>query len=588
MLVGQKLGPFMIERELGSGAMGSVYLATYKETGQPVALKIISLALSANETAVLRFEREANILKQLKHPNIVRLHSHGRYKGTPFFVMEYVKGESLDHSLGRRGRFSWEDVVHLGRQVAQALQHAHDKGIIHRDLKPSNLMMLEGGTCKLTDFGIAKDIDVTALTGANCTVGTAAYMSPEQCRGETVITGKSDLYSLGVVFFELLTGRKPFQAESPVEMFMKHVNEPPPRPSRLVTDIPIWLDTLVLQMLEKKPEHRPMNAEMVVKALDEVIEKAGKGHSAAVDAVTARAVDRRVQTSLPDDTDREAARTLRSAMGKKKFKKKATGTPFFRKVWFAVIAAPFLLAVFGLLFWLLIRPPSADDLYAKAERKMQDPATYAEALADQYGKDGPIRKFLYYHPDHPKAEQIRAWEETAEVHLLKYRIQRMATATGPLRPRPQNGFERNAVKALPFDEFGDILKAAFYWTEALNSVDDADSRAKFQRSLALGRRLELEKEWRKQAATIPPELKQEKEQWDYYRVQLVKRKLAEVDKLNDEKKFEEANQLLARMNELYKDESNPQVKELLKSGGKPEPPKTGEKKDDGAGSKEKS
>ena len=160
-------------------------------------------------------------------------------------------------------------------------------------------MRLDDGTVKLTDFGIAKDSDLTALTGVNCTVGTAAYMSPEQCRGEAHLTAKSDIYSLGVVFFELLTGRKPFLADSPVDMFMKHVNEPPPRPSRLVDDmIPIWLDTLVLSMLEKKPEHRPLDAEMVGKALDEVMENVNSGKSAAVGAVQARAGDRRYPNRL--------------------------------------------------------------------------------------------------------------------------------------------------------------------------------------------------------------------------------------------------------------------------------------------------
>lgn len=586
MQVGQRLGPFTIEKELGSGAMGSVYRVKYTETGQTVALKMISLALVANETAVLRFEREANILKQLKHPNIVRLHSHGRYKGTPFFVMEYVDGESLDHVLARRGRFTWEDVVHIGRQVCLALEHAHAKGIIHRDLKPSNLMMLEDGTAKLTDFGIAKDMDVTALTGANCTVGTAAYMSPEQCRGEAVITGKSDLYSLGVVFFELLTGRKPFQADSPVDMFMKHVNEPPPRPSRLVADIPVWLDTLVLQMLEKKPEHRPLDAGMVVKALDEVIEKTAKGQSAAVDAVSARVIDRRVQTSVPDDTDRAAARTLRSALGKKKSRKKEGSTPFFRTLGFVLVAAPVLLAVFGVLLWLLIRPPSADELYAKAERKMKDPATYSDALADQYGKDGPIRKFLYYHPDHPKAEQIRQWEETAETTLLTVRINRMATARGPLAPRPQTGFERNAVRALPFDEFGDVLKAARYWRDALAAVDDDDAKAAFQKSLAKQRLKLLQDLWQAELTHIPLEIKDAELQMNFYRERLIERRLTEIRQFKTEQKFEEANQLLARMRELYKDESNPRVKELL-SDDKGEKAKPSEKKDDRAGTKQK-
>src|SRR5260370_33253605 len=136
--------------------------------------------------------------------------------------MEYVGGESLDQALKRRGRLTWEEVSDLGRQICAALQHAHEHGIVHRDLKPSNLMITSDGTLKLTDFGIAKDLDVTQLTSANCTVGTAAYMSPEQCRGEKNLSHKCDLYSLGVLLYELLTGQKPFQDETKMDSGLHH------------------------------------------------------------------------------------------------------------------------------------------------------------------------------------------------------------------------------------------------------------------------------------------------------------------------------------------------------------------------------
>src|SRR6478736_2398083 len=231
MLVGQTIGTgpyrFTIEQELGSGAMGTVYRAKFDRDGKihSVALKIVALGLLGNEGAMARFEREANILKQLKHPHIVRLYATGAYRKTPFIAMEFIDGEALDRVLARRGRLGWEEVVAYGKQLCEALQYAHEKGIIHRDLKPSNLMITREGILKLTDFGIAKDTDVTALTGQNSTIGTAAYMSPEQCRGDRNLSAKSDLYSLGVVLYELITGQKPFTAETTVEMFLKHVNE---------------------------------------------------------------------------------------------------------------------------------------------------------------------------------------------------------------------------------------------------------------------------------------------------------------------------------------------------------------------------
>ena len=260
MLLGQKLGDFEIEGELGAGAMGMVYRARYLKNNAPVAIKIISGGHDTNPNSVARFERETAILKKLSHPNIVRLYASGRWRGTPFYVMEYVAGETLDARLKKRGKFSWEEVVDLGRQMCAALQHAHHQGIVHRDLKPANIMIMPDNSVKLMDFGIAKGLELSQLTATNCTVGTAAYMSPEQCRGERDLTAKSDLYSLGVLFYELLTGRHPFLAETTLDMFLCHTEGKFERPSRLVLDIPLWLDTLVCQMLEKKPEKRPRDA----------------------------------------------------------------------------------------------------------------------------------------------------------------------------------------------------------------------------------------------------------------------------------------------------------------------------------------
>src|SRR5205823_8359342 len=197
----------------------------------------------------------------------------------------------LDQVMQRRGRLTWEEVVTFGQPLCQALQHAHQRGIVHRDLKPSNIMVLPDGTPKLTDFGIAKDLDVTALTSANCTVGTAAYMSPEQCRGERDITHKSDLYSLGVMFYELMTGRKPFIADNAMEMFLLHVQGTFERPSRLVLDIPIWLDTIICQLLDKKPEHRPFDAAALTDALNRVLEKVTAQQIEGISAVKARRIE---------------------------------------------------------------------------------------------------------------------------------------------------------------------------------------------------------------------------------------------------------------------------------------------------------
>ena len=170
-------------------------------------MKVISGEIAKQGKAYERFRREAEILQQFRHPNIVRFLALGRYKGTSYFAMEYVAGETLEQLLTRRGPLPWREVVDLGIQICEALHYAHEHGVVHRDLKPSNLMVTEQGQIKLTDFGIAKDLDATALTATGRTLGTAAYMAPEQIRGTPEVSHKTDLYALGIVLYQMLTGQ---------------------------------------------------------------------------------------------------------------------------------------------------------------------------------------------------------------------------------------------------------------------------------------------------------------------------------------------------------------------------------------------
>jgi serine/threonine-protein kinase len=467
MKEGQQFGPFVIEKPLGSGAMGTVYRARYTKTGARVALKVVAPGLTDNEGSLARFEREAAILKQLNHPNIVRFYGAGKSHGTPFYAMEYVEGESLDHSMHRRGRLTWEELVALGQQLCGALQHAHQHGIIHRDLKPSNLMVLPDGTVKLTDFGIAKDMDVTALTSANCTVGTASYMSPEQCRGERDLTPKSDLYSLGVLLYELLTGRKPFQAETPMEMFMQHINGKFERPSRLVLDTPVWLDTLICQLLEKKPEHRPRDAEMVSQSLGMVAEKVQAQQSAGVDAARARAVDRPRGAPPADETDKEIARTLRQvAGGGKKGKKRRK--PLYRKVWFqAALFGVLLVVAGGALYYGLTQKPSPDALYQRAEKLMKNPDDWEKAN-DPHG--GPLADYFRYYGDRTdaQAQQMRAWSDQIDMADREQKLPRLLNARkggGLLAIKPLPGPETTALDAAAAEDDGDLARARVLWQD---------------------------------------------------------------------------------------------------------------------------
>jgi serine/threonine-protein kinase len=471
MQPGRRVGPFDIEKLLGSGAMGAVFRARYRKTGQRVAIKVMIPGMGINETALARFEREAEVLKQLNHPNIVRFYIASQYQGAPYYAMEYIEGEPFDRMLSRRGRLTWEEMVDYGKQICAALQHAHDQGIVHRDLKPSNLMIMPDGTVKLTDFGIAKDLDVTQLTGANCTVGTAAYMSPEQCKGEKSLTFKSDLYSLGVVLYELLTGKKPYQAETTMDMFLQHVQGAFERPSRIVLETPMWLDTLICQLLEKKPEHRPYDASTVSRALDEVAEKVATLKSAGVEVATARHVDRRPGKLRVDDTDKHAARTLLDSMGRKKRKRRTR--PVYERAWFHGAGLLVLLVGIGAMLYQVFRPPDAGKLHERAEKQAHN-MSQKDGLeeAQQVRRQGPIADYLHYYGDRedkPSA-QVRNWADEADVNALDYSVQNKPTRLieGP------EGAPEAAANAKKSEEDGEPSSAGKAWKSLEKYAQESD------------------------------------------------------------------------------------------------------------------
>jgi len=466
MLIGQQIGPFFIEKELGSGAMGSVYLARFDRKGTviPAALKVISLGLLGNDSAMARFDREAAILKQLRHPHIVRLLATGKYRQTPFIAMEYVAGESMDKALLRRVRLSWEESFEYGIQLCDALQHAHEKGIIHRDLKPSNLMITREGVLKLTDFGIAKDTDVTALTGANSTIGTAAYMSPEQCKGARDLTPRSDLYSLGVVFFELITGRKPFTGESTVDMFMKQVTEKPPRPSRLVADLPPQVESLILHLMEKKPEDRPLDALRVKQTIQDIFTKMEAQASLGAVAAGARRIDRPLGDQPISEEDREAARAL---TGKKKRKKKVKHVPFLQRTW--VKAAVFGTVFLGVLATAayLFRPKGLDGAFKEYE-----------AATD---KLDAAKRFLAAHGTNTEPK----YEKQIEQVRATFRDERAKLGETQLTKRFNSSMKKsqadtedqaaldNVWAALEAEKAGNLVRAKEAWTAARDKFPDA-------------------------------------------------------------------------------------------------------------------
>ncbi|HQP09662.1 MAG TPA: serine/threonine-protein kinase, partial [Anaerolineaceae bacterium] len=269
------IGRYHILEQLGQGGMATVYKAYDTRLEREVAVKVIrkeAFPAETHERIFKRFEREAKVLAHMVHPNIVKIYDTGEYSGSPFLVMEYLPGKTLKDQMNRP--INYRQAARLLAPIAQALHYAHQRGILHRDVKPSNILLMEDKTPILTDFGIAKlleDTESHTLTGTGVGIGTPEYMAPEQGLGSQ-IDGRADIYSLGVVFYELLTGKKPFQAETPLAVLLKQINDPLPRPKQFIPDLPDEVERVIFKALAKKPEDRYETMAAFVAALEGLVQ----------------------------------------------------------------------------------------------------------------------------------------------------------------------------------------------------------------------------------------------------------------------------------------------------------------------------
>ena len=292
-------GRYLIIRKLGSGGMANVYLAADQELGRRVAIKILDDRHARDEQFVERFRREAQNAAGLSHPSIVSIYDRGDSEGTYYIAMEYVEGRTLKELLVARGPSPLGIAIDYTRQILSALRFAHRNGIVHRDIKPHNVIVDGEGRVKVMDFGIARAGAASQMTEAGSIIGTAQYLSPEQARGAPV-DQTSDLYSTGIVLYELLTGSVPFTGETPVEIAMKHLSQAPVAPSAHRPEIPRDLDYVVLRALAKDPADRYHSAE----EMDSDLERIARG--IGVSAETAEAA-----TTVLSKTDvGEAATTI--------------------------------------------------------------------------------------------------------------------------------------------------------------------------------------------------------------------------------------------------------------------------------------
>src|SRR5258708_18407472 len=269
-LIGSHLGQYEVQELLGQGGMATVYKARQPSMDRSVAIKVISGNLSDSPEFIAGFEREARLIARLQHAHILPVYDYGRDAETLYLVMRLVEGGSLDQRL-RQGALPLAEASRLLTQISGALTYAHNEGIIHRDLKPNNILLDRQGAPYLTDFGIAKFVTSSlALTGTGTVVGTPSYMAPEQWRGEE-IDARTDIYALGVMLYEMLTGKLPFTGDTPYVLMYNHIDGLPPTPTALSPDLPEGVNDIIHKAMAKDPGDRYGSAEQMAAAFSSLL-----------------------------------------------------------------------------------------------------------------------------------------------------------------------------------------------------------------------------------------------------------------------------------------------------------------------------
>ncbi len=516
VMINERLGPWIIEQELGKGGMGAVYRARRApEAGggpEVAAVKVLAAELAVDPGFLERFRREIDILHRLDHPNIVRFLESGSGDGRFWFAMEYVAGPSYEEVRQERGRLPWQEVLALAVQIAPALKHAHDRGIIHRDLKPSNLLRGPDGRAKLTDFGIASLFASRHLTVTGGVVGTAEYLSPEQAAGKPV-SARSDLYSLGVVLYTLITGRTPFEGEV-VDLLHKHRFAQFDKPSRLVPDLPAEFEAVIGELLEKDPGRRPPDGAVLHRRLE--------GLRRRLEYKAAQATVEAARTEVYGGAGPEGPATLMSRLVRAELEKEKYGGPvqrFFNRP--VVLLALFLLTV-GLIVWGFW-PASPESLFEHGAKLMASPD-----------------------PD----DWYTAWDKYLEPLKNKYPEYR-AEEVAQFRLRYES---RNSDAALRARHAGPMTEAQWFYQEGLRKRQQGDedgARRTWQALAAAFGAVPSERPWvdlaEKELAKGKEATGETPRKW-----QPVRDAVSRARELRAAGKDKEADAILAGLKELYR------------------------------------
>lgn len=530
----EQVGPYKIERKLGQGGMGTVYLGKHDETGQLAAVKVLPASMAREEGFVARFAREIEAMHRVTGENVVEMYDSGEWGETYYYSMEFVDGETLTERLMRERRIGWREVIEIASQICKALKAAHNTGIVHRDLKPSNLLMAKNGIVKLTDFGVAHVFAGDQLTATGGVIGTVEYMSPEQAQGKRV-DKRSDIYSLGAVMYVMLTGRPPFTGKSPLDIAQKHKFGQFDSPKRIIPDLPHWLDEVICKCLEKNPDNRYPDAYVLQLRLQEIPKKVemaqGSGTYEFPD------VDGTDETLAADGkhADPEAAGVAMRDLMKAHLESTNTQTTIekiFDSTWFLVAALSAIIA--GGVYWWNHRTPTPEQLFATGEALMTTDA----GLGWERAKRDIFEPLL--------EQDAEAWGPKVGPYLDRIRLYEVRKSLLGRRGSwsakgPEKDGERLLQRAVQLRSLGQIQESKRV-LEGLARMTKQDSESADLYQLATDLLNEIND------AEIGPE-----------QYSLVKRTLDRADRLAQEGKLAEAQALWQSVVDLYSQDPDAQM-----------------------------
>jgi serine/threonine protein kinase len=515
---GAKLGNWILDREIGRGGMGCVYLAHEDGSTRCAAVKVLAGELTTHPGAVQRFQREIDVLGQLDHPNIVHFFESGTHEGFLYFVMEYVEGRDCADVLNDQQRLGWPQVLDMAVQVCAALKHAHDRGVIHRDVKPSNLILAHDGQVKLTDFGVAHLFAAKHLTRTGAVVGTAEYLSPEQAEGKSA-TKRSDLYSLGCVLYTLLTGRTPFVGLNVLDLLHKHRYAQFDAPGTLVPEIPADFDEVICNLLEKEADKRPPDAGILGRRLETIrrkLDRLGQQTAHSLPRESTRLGETLpVAPAEPDVPNRgEGPATLMSRLMRQELDRQNYGGSvrrFFNHP--AVLATLFGICV-GILVWTFW-PSDPEKTYQQGRALME-----SENPEDWQQGNEKLAALLAKDPQNPHRTEIEEYSRRWQDYLEERRAGTLSEA---------HWFFQQGLRQR---QRGDAQGARETWTALIAAFQNVPGEKRWVRRA----QQELDKE-------SPP---------DDRRWSGVRKALERSRTLRAEGKLEEANEILDGLEKLYR------------------------------------